>query len=116
MRRLLPLRSIEVVEDRTAQSRSDEGFLRVARMLLRNHYADGSRSQPYPCDVLSRPGSDAVVAALYEIDGQRRVRVLLRDAPRAAIEAEEEVGVTDSPELAVRYPRLGIVPRSGEER
>jgi ADP-ribose pyrophosphatase len=89
MRRLLPLRSIEVVDDRTAQSRSDEGFLRVARLLLRNHYADGSRSQPYPCDVLSRPGSDAVVAALYEVDGERRVRVLLRDAPRAPIYLRE---------------------------
>ena len=79
------LTDIEVLADRTDESRCDEGFLRVARLLLRNHYADGSRSQPYPCDVLSRPGSDTVVAALYEIDGQRRVRVLLRDAPRAPI-------------------------------
>ena len=31
MRRLLPLRSIEVVEDRTAQSRCDEEFPRIAR-------------------------------------------------------------------------------------
>ena len=79
------LRSIEVVEDRTATSRCDEGFLRVQRLLLRNHYEDGSVSAPYPCDVLSRTGSDAVVAVLYEIDGARRVRVVLRDAPRAPI-------------------------------
>ncbi len=161
MRRLLPLRSIEVVEDRTAQSRCDEGFLRVARLLLRNHYADGSRSQPYHCDVLSRTGSDAVVAALYEIDGQRRVRVLLRDAPRApiylrarkrfvhpdprtylsltelvagmveapdgpgdaglrrraAIEAEEEVGVTASPDdFAVIGGETFASPGTGDEK
>jgi ADP-ribose pyrophosphatase len=79
------LRSIEVVEDRTAGSGCDEGFLRLRRLRLRNHYADGSRSDVYPCDVLSRPGSDAVVAVLYELHGQRRVRVLLRDAPRAPV-------------------------------
>jgi ADP-ribose pyrophosphatase len=79
------LRSIEVVEDRTATSRCDEGFLQVQRLLLRNHYEDGSASATYPCDVLSRKGSDAVVAVLYEIDGARRVRVVLRDAPRAPV-------------------------------
>ncbi len=79
------LRAIEIVEDLTAQSRCDEGFLRLRRLRLRNRYEDGSASSVYPCDVLSRPGSDAVVAVLYEIDGARRVRVLLRDAPRAPV-------------------------------
>jgi ADP-ribose pyrophosphatase len=79
------LRSIEIVADLTAQSRCDEGFLRLRRLRLRNHYRDGSRSEVYPCDVVSRRSSDAVVAVLYEIDGARRVRVLLRDAPRAPI-------------------------------
>jgi ADP-ribose pyrophosphatase len=79
------LRSIEIVEDLTAQSRCDEGFLRLRRLRLRNLYQDGTRSAVYPCDVLSRPGSDAVVAVLYELDGARRVRVLLRDAPRAPV-------------------------------
>ncbi len=77
--------SIEIVEDLTARSRCDEGFLRLRRLHLRNLYVDGSHSDVYPCDVLSRPGSDAVVAVLYEIDGARRVRVLLRDAPRAPV-------------------------------
>jgi ADP-ribose pyrophosphatase len=79
------LRSIEVVEDRTEESRCDQGFLRLARLRLRNEYEDGSRSRTYACDVVSRPGSDAVVAALYEIDGARNVRVLLREAPRAPV-------------------------------
>ena len=81
----MQLRSIEVVEDRTPQSRCDEGFLKLARLVLRNVYEDGSKSQPYPCDVVSRPGSDAIVAILYEIDRERRVRVLLREGPRAPI-------------------------------
>ncbi|UCE84592.1 MAG: NUDIX hydrolase [Deltaproteobacteria bacterium] len=79
------LASIEVVEDRSAESRCDEGFLRIARLRLRNHYTDGSTSEVYPCDVLSRPGSDAVVAVLYERVGEKRVRVVLRESPRAPI-------------------------------
>jgi ADP-ribose pyrophosphatase len=81
----MKLRSIEIVEDLTPGSRCDEGFLRVSRLRVRNVYEDGSSSEPYPCDVVSRPGSDAVVAVLYEIDGDRRVRVLLREGPRAPI-------------------------------
>ena len=81
----MELERIEVVEDRTPASRCDEGFLRVSRLLLRNVYADGSTSADYPCDVVSRPGSDAVVAALYELEGRRRVRVLLRESVRAPV-------------------------------
>jgi ADP-ribose pyrophosphatase len=79
------LEAIEIVEDRSSESRCDEGFLKVARLVLQNVYDDGSRSAPYPCDVVSRPGSDAVVAVLYEIDGSRRVQVLLRESPRAPV-------------------------------
>jgi ADP-ribose pyrophosphatase len=79
------LRSIEIIADRTAESRCDDGFLSLARLRLRNEYSDGSHSRVYDCDVVSRPGADAVVAVLYEIDGRRRVRVLLRDMPRAPI-------------------------------
>lgn len=81
----MKLASIEVVEDRTAESRCDEGFLKLSRLLLKNVYTNGSRSEPYPCDVVTRPGSDAVVAALYAIDAHGRVAVVLREAPRAPI-------------------------------
>lgn len=78
------LSTIELVEDRTAESRCDRGFLTLRRLVLRNRYDDGSASDPYPCDVLERPGSDAVVAVLYEFrDG--RARVLLRESPRPPI-------------------------------
>jgi ADP-ribose pyrophosphatase len=79
------LASIEVVEDRTKESRCDEGFLRLSRLVVRNLYEDGSASELYPCDVVSRPGSDAVVAVLFQIDGERRIRVLLRESTRAPI-------------------------------
>ena len=81
----MELIEIEIVADRTAWSRCDRGFLRVSRLELRNVYADGSRSAPYPCDVVSRPGSDAVVAVLYERKAHGAVRVLLREAPRAPV-------------------------------
>lgn len=81
----MKLRAIEVVEDRTATSRCDEGFLRVTRLLVRNLYEDGSRSVSYPCDVMTRPGSDAVVAVLYEIDARGQITVLLRESPRVPV-------------------------------
>ena len=76
---------IEIVEDRTATSRCDEGFLRLRRLQVRNHYEDGSTSEPYPCDLVRRPGSDAVVAVLYERTGAGQVQVLLRESPRVPI-------------------------------
>jgi len=84
----MELARIEVVRDRTSASRCDAGFLRVSRLLLRNVYADGSTSADYACDVVSRPGSDAVVAALYRVEaeaGKRRVRVLLREGVRPPV-------------------------------
>lgn len=82
------LRDITVVEDRTEQSRCDVGFLKLRRLVVRNEYVDGTTSEPYPCDLVSRQGVDAVVAVLYDVvdDGpRRRVRVLLREGIRAPI-------------------------------
>jgi ADP-ribose pyrophosphatase len=76
---------VEVVEDATDRSRCDVGFLRLKRLRLRNVYADGTRSEPYACDVLSRRDVDAVTVVLYEIDGRRRVRVLLKEGLRPAV-------------------------------
>ncbi len=79
------LQAITIVEDRTASSRCDEGFLTLERLRLRNEYSDGSVSEPYACDLVSRRGIDAVVAVLYEVDGERRPRVLLRESPRPPV-------------------------------
>lgn len=79
------LSRIAVVEDNTTKSRCDQGFLTLRRLRLRNEYADGTQSEVYDCDLVSRRGVDAVVAVLYQLDGQRRVRVLLRDGIRAPV-------------------------------
>ncbi len=76
---------VEVVEDRTAQSRCDVGFLKLARLMLRNVYADGTKSEPYACDVMSRRDVDAVTVVVYEVDAVRRVRVLLKEGLRPAV-------------------------------
>ena len=85
----MKLLGIEIVEDRTAESRCDEGFLKLRRLRLRNVYEDRV-SEVYPCDVVSRPGSDAVVAVLYERASDGRVYVWLRESPRAPIYLRRE--------------------------
>ena len=79
------LKGITIVEDRSAESRCDRGFLTVERLRLRNEYEDGSSSEVYDCDLVSRRGIDAVVAVLYEREGDRGVKVLLREAVRAPV-------------------------------
>lgn len=83
----MQLTDIEIVDDRTAGSTCAEGFLRLARLTVRNRYADGSASAPYHCDIVSRRCTDAVALCLYEISGgaKRSVKVLLKEAPRAPI-------------------------------
>ena len=75
---------IEIVEDRTAGSLADEGFLRIRRYLLRHVHADGSRGAPYACDVMSRRDVGAVAVVLYEREG-RRVRVVLKEGVRPPV-------------------------------
>lgn len=77
--------SLEVLEDRTAGSRCDEGFLRVRRLRLRHRYEDGSASPPYDCDVVSRRAVDAVAAVLWWRDAGGRPQVLLKEGVRPAV-------------------------------
>ncbi|MEZ0228988.1 MAG: NUDIX hydrolase, partial [Planctomycetota bacterium] len=78
------LARIEVVADRTASSKCDEGFLRLRRLSLRNHYEDGTTSRDYPCDIVSRPGADAVAVVLWHREGSKLL-VHLRRGARAAV-------------------------------
>ncbi len=73
---------IEVVADRTADLGPDEGFLRFRRLTLRNRYDDGSFSEPYPCDLVSRVQIDAVAVVPYERRDDGTVRVALRTGVR----------------------------------
>jgi ADP-ribose pyrophosphatase len=76
---------IEVVEDRTASSGCDEGFLRVRRLRLRNTFTDGTTSAEYPCDVVSRRFVDAVAVVLYTRSEDGRVFVHYREGTRPPI-------------------------------
>jgi ADP-ribose pyrophosphatase len=77
---------------------ADAGFLRVRRVALRNRRADGTRSDRYICDFVTRPkGPDAVVVVLYHA-GEDCVRVLLRRCLRPALalgRAAAELPVAD---------------------
>ncbi len=87
---------IEVVEDRTATSRLDEGFLRMRRLVLKNHYDDGTTSRPYDCDIVSRKHVDAVAVVIYERGGTDRVRVALRAGLRPPVWLRNEKGLPHS--------------------
>jgi ADP-ribose pyrophosphatase len=72
---------LEVVEDRTSSSGCDEGFLRLRRLKMRTVYSDGTRSEAYPVDVVSRKEPDAVAVAVYAFRGSagsREVVAVLR--------------------------------------
>ncbi len=108
------LTDLEIVEDRTADSRCDEGFLTLRRLVLRNRYGDGSASEPYPCDVLERPGSDAVVCVLYEFQ-KGRARVLIRESARAPIylrKHKQFVHPDPGPYLSILEVVAGLVEES----
>ena len=88
------LSDIEVVHDRTGEMGPDEGFLRLKRFVVRNRYADGSTSEDYSCDVVSRVRMDAVAVVIYEITDDRRVRVALRTGVRPPIWFRKDKDVT----------------------
>jgi ADP-ribose pyrophosphatase len=83
------LERLEVVQDKTPTARCDEGFLRLRRLRLRNHYKDGSVSRDYSCDIVSRPGADAVAVVLWHREGET-VFVHLRLGTRAAVYLRRE--------------------------
>jgi 8-oxo-dGTP pyrophosphatase MutT (NUDIX family) len=72
---------LEIVGD----DRVDDGWLKLARRRLRNHYADGSCSSEYVADTAYRPGIDAVAVLAW-----RRVaagvEVLLRQNLRPGVD------------------------------
>lgn len=77
---------------------AENGFLRVCRVRLRNRRDDGSHSEQYICDYVTRPkGADAVVVGLW----RRRegvVEVLLRRGLRPALllgRPDEDVPIAD---------------------
>jgi ADP-ribose pyrophosphatase len=94
-----PRVTLEIVADRTAESRADEGFLRVRRLALRNRYDDGATSRTYAYDCVERAAMDAVVIVLHTADGRVCLRSSIR--PPVALRAGYALPVegTDDPTL-----------------
>jgi ADP-ribose pyrophosphatase len=86
----LPAIGLEITEDYTAQSRCDEGYLRVKRRKMRARYADGGQSEEFRYDVVERWNQDAVASLLHSLrDGVRHV--ILRSAIRPPLALREEL-------------------------
>lgn len=111
------IEDIEIVEDRTAGSACDEGFLRVRRLLVRNRYADGSTSAEYDCDIVSRSRVDAVAVLLYDVDHEGRVMVALKDGVRPPVwfrQVKSLIHAEDRPLLLVPEMVAGMLePEDG---
>jgi ADP-ribose pyrophosphatase len=77
--------TLEVVGDRTATSKCDEGYLRVRRLDLRARWRDtNDPSESFAYDVVERWNADAVaVLAHFERDGVRHV--VLRSSVRPPV-------------------------------
>lgn len=97
---------IEIVEDRTAGSTCEDGFLRLRRLRVRSRFDDGTLSPPYACDVMTREHTDAVAVALWARDPRHGVSVLLRASPRPPVALR--AGRTDLVQPA--EPALVCVP------
>lgn len=76
-----PKVSVIVVADRSVGARSDEGFIRVRRLTLKNRYEGDAESSEYAYDCVERNAMDAVGIVLYALD-ERGLRVCLRSSIR----------------------------------
>src|SRR5258707_1022131 len=97
--------TLEIVGDRTASSKCDEGYLRVRRLDLRARWrgtADPSESFAY--DVVERWNPDAVaVLPHFEKDGVRRVVLRSSVRPPVPLRGEKYIdGATPIPRDAMR--------------
>jgi len=102
---------IEVVDDLTARSRCDEGFLHVKRLVCRNRRADGSASRDYRVDVVDRPIPDAVAVLVWRRSPQG-IEALTRKTlrPAAHFRAKLTLPVADArPYLLLEELVAGIL-------
>jgi len=111
--------AIEIVEDRSATSRWDEGFLWLRRLQCRNRRSDGSLSPVYRVDVVDRPKLDAVAVVIYRRHGTQ-LEVLTRQnlRPAAYFRIGKQPAIPDSqPHLRVEEIVAGVLEDSdrGEE-
>ena len=65
------------------------GFVTLTRLLAQNVYDDGSRSKPYPCDIITRPKLDAVAVLPY-IFRDGITNIVLRSSIRPVVRYREK--------------------------
>lgn len=113
----LPAITVEIVAERSAESRCDEGFLRLRRLTLRNVRPDGTRSEPYAYDLVERDAMDAVAIVLAARDAKGGVLVCLRSAlrPPLALRPSYSLPIPEATPAPVQWEvPAGLVER--EER
>ncbi len=106
---------VEVRSDRTAQSRPDEGFIRVRRLVLVNHHEDGQVSAPYPYDCAERTAMDAVGLVLHAADGRVCLRSSIRPPLALRVGYALPIPGTDDPTLFEIPAGLVETDEHGEE-
>ncbi len=77
--------SLEVVTDLSDARSCSDGFLQVRRLEVRHQYSNGEYSPIYPCDVVSRRGTDAVGVVLWFRDECGVPMVVLKEGVRPPI-------------------------------
>lgn len=101
---------IEVLEDLTARSRPDEGFIHVRRYRARNVRDDGTHSPDYRIDVIDRPSLDAVAIAVWARTS-RGIEVLTRRGlrPAALFRRDKHPALPEPAYLTVEEIVAGVV-------
>src|SRR5262245_46893002 len=84
-----PALRLELVDDTTARSRCDEGFVRLRRRTLRLVFPDGQTSEPFAYDEAYREACGAVVVVPWSRAPQGEARVSLRSALRPPVALRE---------------------------
>jgi ADP-ribose pyrophosphatase len=79
------VREIEVVRDDAAKTAPTDGFLHLKRLKLVNVRSDGSRSEEYPCDMVSRRQQDAVAVVVWGRGRDGEPTVALRENLRPPV-------------------------------
>ena len=118
---LKTLIDVEVLEDR----RIEGGWLKLARRVLRNHYADGTSSEPYQADTAYRVGIDAVAIVPWRprlaSNGGRpasRFEILLRRFLRPGVDLRRrlrEAGPDCTDPLPMMWEICAGIPEAHEQ-
>ena len=89
--------AIEIIEDCSANSRWNEGFLQLRRLKCRSRRSDGTVSAMYRVDVVDRPRLDAVAVVIYRRRGaQIEVLTTQNLRPAAYFRMEKQPVIPDS--------------------